>query len=117
MPDKAGSCCSAPTVMGQAGSPLLCMRAPVSRDACIDFLKVMAVQMQVDISRRLGTAAAARMKPLGLQPTTLQPPGPPTVSNSATPAAAPEAAYPGQGKQNGAVPVPAGYSGNGKVKA
>ena len=103
--------------VGQAGSALLCIRAPESWNACIDFLKLVAVHTQVDIGRRPGTAAAARMKPLGLQPTTPQPPGPFTVSNSAMPSAAPDAAYPGQGRQNGARPVPAGYSGNGKVKA
>ena len=54
------------------------------------------------------------MKPLGSRPAAAAPSGP--VSNSAKPAAAPDVRYPGQDKQNGVQPVPAGYSGNGKVR-
>jgi len=75
------------------------------------------MSMQVQVDRRVNSTATAQMKPLnplGLQPAPVSPRSP--VSNSAKSGAAPNASYPGQGKQNGVQPMPAGYSGNGKVK-
>ena len=72
----------------------------------------MPLCLQVETS--VSTAATARMKPLGPQPVGATPSTP--ISNSAKPAAAPDARYPGQAKQNGVQAVPAGYSGNGKVR-
>ena len=71
--------------------------------------------MQVRVDRRVTSTATTPLKPLnplGLQPAPVSPRSP--VSNSAKSVAAPDASYPGQGKQNGL--QPAGYSGNGKVK-
>ena len=70
--------------------------------------------MQVDTSA--SKATTARMKPLSTQPVALRTSPPTPISNSAKPAAAPDARYPGQAKQNGVQAVPAGYSGNGKVR-
>ncbi|CAK0758203.1 hypothetical protein CVIRNUC_002602 [Coccomyxa viridis] len=63
------------------------------------------------IDRRPSAPSTAGLRPSGVQPAR-----PPPVSKSAKPAAAPDARYPGQSKQNGVKPVPVGISGNGKVR-